>query len=162
MSGIRGAPQTEAEQQLKRDANGSCCVKDDCLRFNIYDRVAILFCASQKTAAFGIPIITSLYESSEYLGVYIVPLLIYHPMQLVIDSFLVQPLSQRVAKYEKAMDIVNGDDDNEEEEEEEVEPKEEELGLNTWQEQENTLKTDDDEGLFSGDEVNVSVIDYDQ
>merc|ERR1711915_29089 len=104
------------------------------------DRVAILFCASQKTAAFGIPIITSLYESSAYLGVYLVPLLIYHPMQLVIDSFLVQPLSRRVAKYEKAIEIANGDDGDDESIG--VDDKEEELGLNTWQE--NTLKTDDD------------------
>ena len=91
-----------------------CCDKETCLRFTLYDRIAILFCACQKTAAFGIPIVSSLFESSEYLGVYLVPLLIYHPLQLIIDSFLVQPLSLKVSRYEKARAIAAGHREDEE------------------------------------------------
>ena len=69
--------------------------------FSIYDRIAILFCATQKTAAFGVPMITTLYEESSNLGLYTVPLLLFHPMQLVIDSLLVSPLQKRVLEYEQ-------------------------------------------------------------
>merc|ERR1719461_19203 len=76
--------------------------KDECLKFDIYDRIAILFCSSHKTAAFGIPIVTSLYESSPHLGIYLVPLLMYPPIQLVCDSLLVQPLSRRVEEWRES------------------------------------------------------------
>ena len=76
--------------------------KDECMKFDIYDRIAILFCSSQKTAAFGIPIVTSLYETSPHLGIYLVPLLMYPPIQLLCASLLVQPLSSRVAKWRES------------------------------------------------------------
>ena len=69
--------------------------------FSIYDRIAILFCATQKTAAFGVPMITTLYEESNNLGLYTVPLLLFHPIQLVIDSLLVSLLQKRVIEFEK-------------------------------------------------------------
>ena len=121
LSGVRGPPSSEyntqpanansAEESMIEQKNKKCCNKEDCLRFTIYDRIAILFCACQKTAAFGIPIVSSLFESSEYLGIYLVPLLIYHPLQLIIDSFLVQPLSLKVSRYEKAVAIAAGGND---------------------------------------------------
>ena len=83
---------------LERTGKAPKC-KNQCMKFDLYDRIAILFCSSQKTAAFGIPIVTSLYETSPNLGIYLVPLLMYPPIQLVCDSLLVQPLSSRVAKW---------------------------------------------------------------
>eukprot|EP01084_Bolivina_argentea_P306920 530435_1 len=97
LSGIRGPPDTITETR-------KCCSKHNCLKFNIYDRIAILFCGSQKTAAFGIPIVSSLFESNQYLGIYLVPLLVYHPLQLIIDSLIVQPLALKVSRYEKDED----------------------------------------------------------
>eukprot|EP01083_Nonionella_stella_P098271 276303_1 len=92
-----------------------CKCKNGCMEFNIYDRIAILFCASQKTAAFGIPIVSSLFETSAYLGIYLVPLLIYHPLQLIIDSFLVQTLANKVSKYEQNQKVIDDCKTHEEE-----------------------------------------------
>ena len=39
------------------------------------DKVAILFCTTQKTAAMGIPLINTMFENSDNLGLYQVPLL---------------------------------------------------------------------------------------
>lgn len=77
-----------------------------CFGFDLYDRIAILFCSSQKTLAFGIPIVTSLYESSPDLGIFLVPLLLYYPLMLIMDSFLVQPLSAKVHRLEREMGIL--------------------------------------------------------
>eukprot|EP01083_Nonionella_stella_P098272 276304_1 len=98
LSGINDSDEVESRR---------CCkCKNGCMEFNIYDRIAILFCASQKTAAFGIPIVSSLFETTPYLGIYLVPLLIYHPLQLIIDSFLVQPLANKVSKYEENQEVI--------------------------------------------------------
>lgn len=58
--------------------------------FSKPDIVALLFCCTEKTVAMGIPLLTAVYEDNENLGIYSVPLLIYHPMQLVIGSLLIQ------------------------------------------------------------------------
>ena len=73
--------------------------KCQCMKFDLYDRIAILFCSSQKTVAFGIPIITSLYETSPNFGIYLVPLLMYPPIQLISGSLLIQPLSSRMEQW---------------------------------------------------------------
>ena len=45
--------------------------------------VAGLFCGTHKTVAMGIPLISTIFESeSDSLGLYTLPLLIYHPMQV--------------------------------------------------------------------------------
>ena len=98
----RSDPESDESDGAMRSAWERCCdCKDEWMRFNIYDRIAILFCSSQKTCAFGIPIVISLYEGNPNLGIYLVPLLIFKPIQLIIDSLLVQPLSNKVAQHEK-------------------------------------------------------------
>jgi len=56
--------------------------------WNRMDRTAILFCTTQKTAAMGIPLINTMFEEDDNLGLYQVPLLIYHPLQLLVASLL--------------------------------------------------------------------------
>ena len=68
-------------------------------KYNIYDRISIVFCASEKTAAFGVPLIATLYSHDDNVGLYTVPLLLFHPMQLIVDSFLVGPLQKRSHAY---------------------------------------------------------------
>ncbi|KAL7574497.1 hypothetical protein ACA910_015858 [Epithemia clementina (nom. ined.)] len=51
-------------------------------------RVVALFGCTQKTVSMGIPVINSIYEESPAIGLYTLPLLIWHPMQLVLGSFL--------------------------------------------------------------------------
>jgi sodium/bile acid cotransporter 7 len=51
-------------------------------------RVVGLFGPVAKTIALGIPLIQSLYESNPRVGVYTLPILIWHPMLLVLGSCL--------------------------------------------------------------------------
>jgi sodium/bile acid cotransporter 7 len=51
-------------------------------------RVVGLFGAVAKTVALGIPLIQSLYENNPRVGVYTLPILIWHPMLLVVGSCL--------------------------------------------------------------------------
>ena len=48
-------------------------------------RIALAFTASQKTIAFGVPLIESLFGDSASLVM--IPLLFYHPWQLIVASF---------------------------------------------------------------------------
>ena len=67
-------------------------------------RVMGLFGCVQKTVAVGIPLISSIYESSPNEGLYTLPLLVWHPMQLVIGSLLVPRLHQFVTSERKRLD----------------------------------------------------------
>ena len=51
-------------------------------------RVTGLYTCTHKTVAMGIPLINAIYEGNPALGMYTLPLLIWHPMQLVIGTFL--------------------------------------------------------------------------
>ena len=42
-----------------------------------------LFCSTHKTVAMGIPLITTIFEDSASLGLYTLPLLLYHPLQVL-------------------------------------------------------------------------------
>lgn len=54
-----------------------------------------LFGCTHKTVAMGVPLINAIYESNPLVGLYTLPLLIWHPMQLVIGS----AVAPRVAEY---------------------------------------------------------------
>ena len=59
------------------------------LNFDKKLRVMGLFGCTHKTVAMGVPLITAIYEGgSQPLGLYLLPLLVWHPSQLVIGSFL--------------------------------------------------------------------------
>lgn len=60
--------------------------------------VAAMFCSSQKTLAFGLPIIQTIFEGNTNLAIYSAPLMIIHPIQLMIGSILVP----RLERYMKA------------------------------------------------------------
>ena len=45
-----------------------------------------------KTVAMGLPVIDAMFEDVN-MAMYIIPLLIYHPFQLIVDSLLVYPIS---------------------------------------------------------------------
>lgn len=53
------------------------------------DRVAAIYCATHKTVAMGIPLLNIIYGDNPALGIISVPLLIYHPTQLIVGSILV-------------------------------------------------------------------------
>jgi len=59
------------------------------------ERVAATYCASQKTLAFGLPLIQTVFEGSPHLASYCAPLMFIHPLQLLIGSSVLP----RVQKY---------------------------------------------------------------
>ena len=56
-------------------------------------RVMGLFGCTHKTVAMGVPLINAIYEDNSAVGLYTLPLLIWHPMQLVIGTFLAPRLA---------------------------------------------------------------------
>ena len=48
-------------------------------------------CGATKTIALGFPLITVLYGSQPDVGLISLPLLIYHPSQILIGGLLVKP-----------------------------------------------------------------------
>lgn len=63
-----------------------------CFGFNRADRTAILYCGTHKTVAMGIPLLNTMFEGNPDLGLYVVPLLIYHPMQQFVGVFIADRL----------------------------------------------------------------------
>ena len=63
-------------------------------RFGREERTAVLFAASQKTLAMGLPLTIAFCEQSPHLAVEIValPLIFYHAIQLVVGSFVIERL----------------------------------------------------------------------
>jgi sodium/bile acid cotransporter 7 len=58
------------------------------LHFAHADEVAAVFCGSKKSLASGAPIAQVLFAGSSALGLLMLPLLIYHQLQLVVCAFL--------------------------------------------------------------------------
>lgn len=71
-------------------------------------RVMGLYGCTHKTVAMGVPLINAIYESNPNVGLYTLPLLIWHPMQLVIGSALAPKLSAWVEKEEKRLEAETG------------------------------------------------------
>ncbi|KAJ8600545.1 hypothetical protein CTAYLR_007928 [Chrysophaeum taylorii] len=62
------------------------------------DAVAAAFVASQKTLAFGLPLIKTIFADSPDLAAYCAPIMILHPAQLLIGSALVTRLQRYLNK----------------------------------------------------------------
>ena len=56
--------------------------------FSHADRIAVLFCSTQKTIALGVPLLSILYEHHPQLAWLTLPLVCYHPLQLVVSGVL--------------------------------------------------------------------------
>ena len=59
----------------------------------------------------GVPLINAIYESNPLVGLYTLPLLIWHPMQLVIGSAIAPRIAKYVERKEQALSA--GKDENE-------------------------------------------------
>ncbi|HWI55966.1 MAG TPA: bile acid:sodium symporter family protein [Bacillota bacterium] len=62
----------------------------DRLAFPAEDKIAAVFCGSKKTLASGIPMAQLIFSSHPGLSLILLPILIYHPLQLVICGTLAQ------------------------------------------------------------------------
>jgi sodium/bile acid cotransporter 7 len=63
------------------------------------DQVAVVFCGSQKSLVAGIPIASVLF-SGPALGVVVLPIMLYHPMQLVVGAWLARRFAKRALTAE--------------------------------------------------------------
>ena len=66
-------------------------------------RVMGLFGCTHKTVAMGIPLINAIYEDNDKIGLYTLPLLVWHPMQLFIGSSISSRLSAFVDREEERL-----------------------------------------------------------
>ena len=60
------------------------------LRFIREDRIAAMFCGSKKTLASGVPMAKLIFGAHPGLGLILLPIMIYHPLQLIVCGVLAQ------------------------------------------------------------------------
>ncbi len=60
----------------------------DLLSFSAEDRIAAMFCGSKKTLASGVPMAQLMFGTRPGLGLILLPIMIYHPLQLVLCGIL--------------------------------------------------------------------------
>lgn len=58
------------------------------LGFPVEDRITAVFCGSKKTLASGVPMAQLIFHGHPGLSLILLPLLIYHPLQLVVCGWL--------------------------------------------------------------------------
>ncbi|MFZ2972994.1 MAG: bile acid:sodium symporter family protein [Ferribacterium limneticum] len=56
----------------------------------VEDRIAAVFCGSKKTLASGVPMAHLIFGANPALGLILMPIMIYHPLQLAVGGFLAQ------------------------------------------------------------------------
>lgn len=64
------------------------------LGFNLEDRITIIFCGSKKSLATGVPMAQVLFAGSS-IGVLILPLMLFHQIQLMVCAVLAQRYARR-------------------------------------------------------------------
>ncbi len=60
------------------------------------DRIALLFCGSNKSLASGLPIATVLF-TGERVALLVLPLMLYHQMQIIVGALVAGRLARQVA-----------------------------------------------------------------
>jgi sodium/bile acid cotransporter 7 len=65
------------------------------LNFNHADEVAAVFCASKKSLAAGAPMAALIFGANPGLGLILLPIMIYHPMQLIVCSVIAENYASR-------------------------------------------------------------------
>lgn len=58
--------------------------------FSREDRIAAIFCGSKKTLASGVPMAKLIFATHPGIGLILLPIMIYHPLQLVVCGVLAQ------------------------------------------------------------------------
>ncbi|WP_413707839.1 bile acid:sodium symporter family protein [Ralstonia sp. Ralssp110] len=68
--------------------------------FNLADEITAVFCGSKKSLANGVPMAKILFAGNPALGLIVLPLMIYHQLQLIVCSTLARRYADRVAHAE--------------------------------------------------------------
>lgn len=69
--------------------------------FSMADRITLTFCGSKKSLASGVPIAHILFSAS-MVGAMVLPLMLFHQLQLIVCSILAQRWSQRPPDTDQA------------------------------------------------------------
>ncbi|XP_024143902.1 sodium/bile acid cotransporter 7 isoform X1 [Oryzias melastigma] len=75
--------------------------------FSPADTVAIVFCSTHKSLTLGIPMLKIVFEGYEHLSLISVPLLIYHPAQILLGSVLVPTIRNWMTNQQKVGKVMN-------------------------------------------------------
>lgn len=70
--------------------------------FSLEDRITILFCGSKKSLATGVPMAQVLFAGST-IGVLILPLMLFHQIQLMVCAVLAQRYARRTESVSELM-----------------------------------------------------------
>lgn len=78
------------------------------LHFNRADEIAAVFCASKKSLAAGAPMAALIFGAHPGLGLILLPIMIYHPLQLIVCSIMAESYSsQAKAAAANSPELVN-------------------------------------------------------
>lgn len=72
------------------------------LGFNRDDRIAAIFCGSKKTLASGVPMAQLIFGQSPLLGLVLLPIMVYHPLQLIVCGVMAGRWGRMALAEEKA------------------------------------------------------------
>ena len=70
------------------------------LGFSTEDRITAIFCGSKKTLASGVPMAQLIFANHPGLSLILLPIMIYHPLQLVICSALAERWARRAESHQ--------------------------------------------------------------
>uniref|UniRef100_A0A8D3AZ52 Sodium/bile acid cotransporter n=1 Tax=Scophthalmus maximus TaxID=52904 RepID=A0A8D3AZ52_SCOMX len=76
--------------------------------FSPADTVAIVFCSTHKSLTLGVPMLKIVFEGYEHLSLISVPLLIYHPAQILLGSVLVPSIRSWMTSRQKVRCLSTG------------------------------------------------------
>ena len=65
------------------------------LKFSTPDEIAAVFCASKKSLAAGAPMAALIFGTNPVLGLILLPIMIYHPLQLIVCSVMAENYANR-------------------------------------------------------------------
>lgn len=77
------------------------------LRFSPADEIAAVFCASKKSLAAGAPMAALIFGAHPGLGLILLPIMIYHPLQLIVCSIMAEHYANRPAPLTKEAPLVS-------------------------------------------------------
>ncbi|MES2264839.1 MAG: bile acid:sodium symporter family protein [Pseudomonadota bacterium] len=65
------------------------------LGFNTEDEIAAVFCGSKKSLANGMPMANAMFAGHPGMGIFVLPMIVYHQLQLLVCSVLAQRYASR-------------------------------------------------------------------
>jgi sodium/bile acid cotransporter 7 len=72
------------------------------------DRIAAVLCGSKKTLASGVPMAHLIFGANPALGLILIPIMVYHPLQLAICGVLAQRWAARTELLGQVDDLGGG------------------------------------------------------